>query len=85
MSVSYTLLRSRTAKTVTVAALVAGSFIAGVAIAAQPHMQNALASLRNARNELQMAERNKGGHREAALDLVDRAIIQVERGIEVAR
>jgi hypothetical protein len=50
----------------------------------QPHMQNALAALQNAQNELQQAEPNKGGHRERALELVSRAMFEVQRGIDFA-
>jgi hypothetical protein len=74
---------SRTAKVVAIVALTGGAFIAGCAVAAQPHMQNALAALQNARAELQVAEHNKGGHRAEALDLVNRAINQVQQGIAV--
>jgi hypothetical protein len=51
----------------------------------QPYMENALRHLREARGALQRAMPNKGGHRERALDLVDRAIAQVEDGIRFAR
>jgi hypothetical protein len=47
----------------------------------QPHMQNALASLRTARAELEKAVHDKGGHRVRAIKLVDQAIQQVELGI----
>ncbi|HEX4139157.1 MAG TPA: hypothetical protein VHY09_02340 [Candidatus Methylacidiphilales bacterium] len=47
----------------------------------QPHMQAALEALKNARAELQATEHDKAGHREKALDLVDRAIHQTEMGI----
>ena len=50
----------------------------------QPHMDNALASLRMARSELQQAAPNKGGHRERAMGLVDNAIGEVEAGIAYA-
>jgi len=70
------------------AILLGGAFAVGcgltMATAYQPHMQNALAALQNARNELAAAESNKGGHRERALDLVDRAIDQVQQGIAFA-
>jgi hypothetical protein len=55
------------------------------AFARQPHMDNALRHLREARGALQRAEANKGGHRERAIELVDRAIAQVEEGIRFAR
>ncbi|HLK24445.1 MAG TPA: hypothetical protein VKT30_07295 [Caulobacteraceae bacterium] len=55
----------------------------GVAWAAQPHMMNALNELRAARGELQAAIPDKGGHRVAALGLVNQAIEQVQAGIAV--
>lgn len=57
---------------------------ASVAFAAQPHMVNALGSLQAARAELAQAVANKGGHRERALDLVDRAIRETREGIAYA-
>lgn len=47
----------------------------------QPRMQAALRHLREAREELQGASADKGGHRERALDFTTRAIRQVEEGI----
>ena len=76
---------SRPAKALAIVALTGGAFIAGCAIAAQPHMDNAMNALLNARSELQVAEHNKGGHRVAALDLVNRAINQVQLGIDAGR
>jgi hypothetical protein len=64
------------------AAVMGGAFLVGQASAGQPHMQAALDALRTARTELNMAESNKGGHRVRALGLVDRAIDQVQMGIE---
>jgi len=49
--------------------------------AGQPHMQAALEHLRAARAELVQAAPRKGGHRGRAVELVERAIAQVERGI----
>jgi hypothetical protein len=57
----------------------------GIARADQPHMQAALAALRTAAGELELAGRDKGGHRERALRLVRQAIAQVERGISFDR
>jgi len=67
--------------------LIVGTFVlgCGVARADQSHMHAALAALRDARHQLEVAERNKGGHRERALELVDKAISQVRKGIEYAR
>ncbi len=68
---------------VAAAVVVAGAagFFTGMAIADQPHMRNALDHLRAARDELQLASRNKGGHRVAALGLVNDAIDHVQAGI----
>jgi hypothetical protein len=59
--------------------------VAGIAVAkmeaAQPHMDNALRALRNAKVQLEMAEPDKEGHRVKAIELVNQAIAQVEAGI----
>jgi len=55
---------------------------AGPQIARQPRMEAALEDLRAAREELERAVPNKGGHREKAIELTDRAIDQVKEGIE---
>lgn len=49
---------------------------------AQPHMQAALTALRTAQTQLKTATSDKGGHRRAALEATERAISQVEKGIE---
>ncbi|HRE61637.1 MAG TPA: hypothetical protein PKY73_00955 [Hyphomonas sp.] len=66
------------------AVLVAGSagMLAGMAIADQPNMRNALDHLREARDYLQAASHNKGGHRVAAIRLVNEAIDHVQAGID---
>ena len=46
-------------------------------------MQNALGFLQSARSELNMAEHDKGGHRTAAVNLVNQAITQVQAGMAV--
>jgi len=62
-------------------ALVIG-FAAGNAFAErQPHMQAALRALRNARQQLDAAEADKGGHRVKAMQLVNDAIKEVEAGV----
>ena len=76
---------SRSAKALAIVALTSGAFIAGCAVAAQPHMFNALSALQNARGELQVAEHNKGGHRVEALEFINRAINQVQLGIDAGR
>ncbi|MEW6257276.1 MAG: hypothetical protein AB1592_15085 [Pseudomonadota bacterium] len=62
-----------------------GNALMGGAFAAQPYMDAALEQLRAARASLQQAEPNKGGHREAAIGLIDQAIEQVKAGIAFAR
>lgn len=47
----------------------------------QPHMQKALAALQSARTELNLATRDKGGHRGRAVQLVDQAIGEVRAGM----
>jgi hypothetical protein len=64
--------------------LVASGLGVGYALGAQPRMEAALALLQNARGELEAAVPNKGGHRERAIELVDRAIGQVREGIAFA-
>jgi hypothetical protein len=51
----------------------------------QPFMEAARADLQKAKSELQLATRDKGGHRAKAVDLVNRAIGQVNAGIQFAR
>jgi len=76
---------SRLALLSSVVCLAAGA-VAGatIALAAQPHMTNALASLEAARAELVRAEANKGGHRDRAIGLVDQAIGETRAGIAYA-
>jgi len=57
----------------------------GVGRADQPHMQRALADLQSARAELDTAMADKGGHRVAAIRLVDQAIDEVRLGIDAGR
>jgi hypothetical protein len=62
-----------------------GGFIAGRASADQPQMSAALASLREAKEHLQAATTDKGGHRTRAIEFVDKAIAQVEEGMRFDR
>ena len=55
------------------------------AFARQPHMERALENLRAARAELRIAEHDKGGWRVLALENVNRAIAETERGMAFAR
>ena len=63
--------------------MLAGSF--AFAEENQPHMQAALEHLQKARQELQAAEHDKGGHREKALQLTDQAIKHTQEGINYDR
>jgi hypothetical protein len=58
---------------------------AGVAAADQWRMFDARDALQNANNFLQAAEPDKGGHRVAAINLVQQAIDQVNLGIQAGR
>jgi hypothetical protein len=51
----------------------------------QPHMTAALAALESAKNNLERATSDKGGHRAKALDSVKDAISEVKKGIDAAR
>src|SRR5262245_53029188 len=51
----------------------------------QPHMQAALTALENAKDSLEKATADKGGHRVKALGFVKDAIDEVKKGIEAAR
>lgn len=50
----------------------------------QPEMHGALEHLRQAKENLDKAKHDKGGHRERALQLVDQAISEVNAGIGYA-
>ena len=73
--------RDRFVKAIVILAVAGGAFAAGLAYAAQPHMEAALNALFTAQSELKVAEHNKGGHRVKALDLVNSAIAHVQAGI----
>jgi hypothetical protein len=66
------------------ATLVCG-FAAGRLLGDQPHMHTALEHLRAAKQQLEVADADKGGHRVKALRLVEEAIGQVEHGIQYDR
>ena len=48
----------------------------------QPHMQAALESLQQAKQHLEQAKHDKGGHRVAAIKAIDSAITHVKAGME---
>ena len=64
---------------------IGAGFLAGRVSADQPHMQAALEHLRAAKGELERADRDKGGHREAATRATNDAIVHVEKGINFDR
>jgi lipopolysaccharide export LptBFGC system permease protein LptF len=72
--------RSRIIVAFLLCAVLISGFVIGRASADQPHMQAALEHLRAAKGELEKAEADKGGHRLKAINLVNDAIAQVERG-----
>ncbi|MBS1151348.1 MAG: hypothetical protein H6Q89_3046 [Myxococcaceae bacterium] len=47
----------------------------------QPQMKDALEALKTAKQHLEKATPDKGGHRVKALELVNKAIEQTEKGI----
>jgi hypothetical protein len=51
----------------------------------QPNMEAALATLHQAKESLQKATPDKGGHRVNAIKLVEQAITEVKAGIEYDR
>lgn len=51
----------------------------------QPNMEKAKKNLKEAKNHLNNATADKGGHRNKAIDLVNAAITAVENGIEYDR
>jgi hypothetical protein len=51
----------------------------------QPHMQTALTALQSAKNNLERATTDKGGHRAKALEFVNSAIDEVNLGIQAGR
>jgi outer membrane lipoprotein-sorting protein len=58
------------------------SFASGPADSApQPQMKKALANLQTAKDHLQKATADKGGHRVKALSLVNQAIDEVKAGV----
>lgn len=69
-----------------VAAFVLGSALTAAAVRAapQPHLKSALQQLQSAREELQEAKHDKGGHRVKAVELVNGAIAEVKKGLDAA-
>ena len=78
------ILSSGLALTLLVSGVFLFSFLVSCA-SGQPHMQSALDHLFAAKNELKTATADKGGHRVRAMELIDEAVAEVERGMEYAR
>ena len=57
------------------------SLMSSPAAADQPNMRKALEHMENAKQNLRSASADKGGNRQNATDLVNRAIDEVNRGI----
>jgi hypothetical protein len=75
----------KTLRTTLVLATLIGTIGLQSARADQPNMRAALGHLREAKAALQRAEHNKGGHRGKAIEVIDRAIAEVEAGIAAGR
>lgn len=73
----------KTLRTTLVLATLIGAMGLQSVRADQPNMRAALAHLREAKAALQRAEHNKGGHRGRAVEIINRAIAEVEAGIAV--
>ena len=71
----------KTLRTAVVLAVLVASLGLQSVRADQPNMRAALAHLREAKSALQRAEHNKGGHRGRAIEIINRAIAEVEAGI----
>jgi hypothetical protein len=78
------ILRGRSALALLFAGVFIISFVVGCA-SGQPHMRSALDHLLAAKSELQAATSDKGGHRVRAIQLVDEAVVEIQRGMEYAR
>lgn len=77
--------QTQTLKSVFLLFIIGLSFNSGAVWAyRQPAMESTLRELHRARESLQHALPNKGEHREKALRLIDRAIREVQMGIEFA-
>jgi hypothetical protein len=84
MAISKTIAAFVLGAGMTLASVVTIEATTAVAQIHQPEMQAALDSLISARDSLTRAKANKGGHRVKAIGLVNDAIAEVKRGIEVA-
>jgi hypothetical protein len=75
----------KTLKTALVVVAVFAAMNATLMKADQPRMQRAIDLLRQARAEIQAASPTKGGHRTTAVEHINRAIDQLEKGMTYDR
>ena len=76
--------RRTTLKSLIPATAAAGLSVEAAMAAPQPMMHAAMEHLRAAKESLERAMNDKGGHRQKAIRLVDEAIGQVAKGMEAA-
>ena len=65
-------------------AILAEELFSSANVPDQPHMRAALDSLKSAKGKLLNANNDKGGHRGKALELIDKAIDEVNQGMAAA-
>ena len=63
----------------------AGGYFTQSLYADQPQMEAALVALKNAREHLEKATDDKGGHKKKAMEHIRKAIVEVEKGIAFDR
>ena len=68
-------------KVVAICALVVGAFCLGMAAVEFPELNAAKKNLMDAKNHLQNAKRDFGGHRAKAADAVDKAVKEIDEAI----
>lgn len=78
---SITLWKTSTLVLAAALAFTAGNAVYEAQAEPQPHMVSALKNLNDAKDQLEKATHDKGGHRAAALKLTKDAIEQVKKGI----
>lgn len=80
--ISMLILKSNLSRMAAVAIVAASAGLGtGIALAGQPDMQGALHALEDAQAHLNRVTQNKGGHANAARQLVAQAIAEVQAGI----
>ena len=74
-------MKKLTAATMLAVTLAVGFALGTLSAENQPHMKAALSQLGQAKDSLQKATADKGGHRAKAIALVNEAIEEVKKGI----